>query len=382
MRRIAVVTTSRADFGIYRSTLRRMVQDPRLELQLIVAAAHLLPSMGSTVDEIAAELEIAAQLDVLEQPMTRPGVSRSTARMLTGVSEVLGSLESDVLVVLGDRFEMHAAALAALPLGVPVAHIHGGELTTGAFDDALRHSITKLSHLHFVSTERYAARVRQLGEEPWRITVCGAPSLDDIVERADRGVDRLVALGLSLQPPPIVVSYHAPTLEEGPLADKVDALLAALERCEGPIVFTAPNADPGGDELRARIEAFVARRDDAVLIPSMGADAYPALMSGAAVLVGNSSAGMIEAASLGLAVVNIGDRQAGRVRPANVIDVGHERDEILGAIGRAVSPGFREGLATVANPYDAGGAAAQIIERLATVDLGISLLQKHFEDLP
>lgn len=386
MRRIAVVTSGRADFGIYTSVLRAIESAPDLELQIFATGMHLSPDFGLTVDSIIAEgFKVDERVESLLASDTPTAIAKATALGVMGFSDVFARNRPDILIVLGDRFEMYAAALAALPFKIPVAHLHGGEVTHGAIDEALRHSLTKLSHLHFTSTEDSARRVIQLGEEPWRVTVSGAPALDALDTAPLFEREALMArFGIDLAEPPLLVTFHPVTLRYEDTASHADELLAALEECGKPVVLTAPNADTNGRQVRARIEAFVARVPRARLVENLGQRGYFSMMRAASAMVGNSSSGIIEAASFGLPVVNIGDRQGGRFRGANVIDSGHGRAEILTAIRLALSPEFRARSRDTVNPYRAQGraAASLIVERLQTVSLDESLLLKRFHDLP
>jgi UDP-hydrolysing UDP-N-acetyl-D-glucosamine 2-epimerase len=383
MRTIGVVTTSRADWGIYRPLLQAIAAEPELSLKLVVAGMHLAPEFGLTVREIQAEgWAVAERVECLLSSDSPQGVAMSLGLAVMGYAQALARLAPDILVVLGDRFEMFAAAAAAAPLGIPLAHIHGGELTLGAIDDAQRHAITKLSHLHFTATPAYARRVMQMGEEPWRVTVCGAPSLDNLAALDLLDAPALEArLGLSLTPPPLLVTFHPVTLEPGQAKAQMTELLAALQDAGRPAVFTLPNADAGGRALARLVEDFAARHPWAALRDNLGSLVYFSLMRQAAAMVGNSSSGIIEAASLGLPVVNIGSRQAGRERAANVIDVECARGAISAGIARACQPGWKEALAGMANPYYQGGAAKLIVARLREAELGQGLTKKRFHDV-
>jgi UDP-hydrolysing UDP-N-acetyl-D-glucosamine 2-epimerase len=384
MRRIGVVTTSRADYGIYRPLLRGIMADPALELELIVSGMHLCPQFGLTVGEIEAEgLPIARRVETILPGDSPLDVASSLGLGVSRLAPVLAELRPDLLLVLGDRFEMFAAACAATPLKIPLAHLHGGELTQGAMDDALRHAMTKLSHLHFVSTRDYARRVIQMGEEPWRVTVCGALGLVNLeaIGLLDRAALE-ARLGLALSPAPLLVTFHPATLEQADPLSQADELLAALERVDRPLVFSLPNADAGGQALGRRFKEFVASRPRAVICHNLGTQAYFSLMACAAAMVGNSSSGIIEAPSFRLPVVNIGSRQDGRLRAANVIDAPCHRDQIARAITRACSPSFRENIRDLISPYFQPDPVGAILERLRTVDLGPGLINKRFNDLP
>jgi UDP-hydrolysing UDP-N-acetyl-D-glucosamine 2-epimerase len=383
LRTIGVVTAGRSDYGIYRSLLRVLASAPQIEQRLYVTGMHLAPEFGETVTMIEADgYPISERIETLLSSDSPEGVAKAMALGVLGFSQVFSRSRPDLLVVLGDRFDMYPAALAALPFRIPVAHIHGGEVTFGAIDDALRHSITKLSHLHFVATPDYARRVMQLGEEPWRVIVAGAPALDNVGRLVRLSATELERrFGISLQSPPLLVTFHPVTLECDQTAAQVADLLAALDEVRMPVVFTAPNADTAGRIVRAAVESYIAGRKDAWLVENFGQQAYFSMLPLAAAMVGNSSSGIIEAGSFGLPVVNIGNRQTGRVRGANVIDVAHGRGEIAGAIRHAISKEFRATYAGQPNPYGDGHAAEKIVEHLAAVELGSNLYTKRFHDL-
>jgi UDP-N-acetylglucosamine 2-epimerase (non-hydrolysing)/GDP/UDP-N,N'-diacetylbacillosamine 2-epimerase (hydrolysing) len=287
----------------------------------------------------------------------------------------------DILLVLGDRFEMHAAALAALPFKIPVAHIHGGELTLGAIDNACRHSITMLSHLHFTATEIYRQRVLQFGEEPWRVHCVGAPALDEALSGPSFTLRELAEkFDLPLEEPPILVTYHPVTLEYENTEWQIGQLLQALSVIDGTIVFTGTNADTRNTIIWNKIKAFVSERPQAHLVINFGPDYYFSMLKQSRLMVGNSSSGLIEAPSFALPVVNIGSRQDGRVRAQNVIDVGYSKGEIIAGIGKALSEEFEGSLKGIKNPYDAGGAAVKILNCLKSVLLDQKLIFKQFVD--
>lgn len=383
MRTIGIVTVARSDYGIYLPILRRIQADPELRLHLIVSGMHLSPEFGLTVKAIESDgFKIDERLEMLLSSDSPEGIAKSIGLGVISFAQAYGRFRPDILVILGDSFEIYAAALAALPFKIPVAHIHGGEITFGAIDDALRHSMTKLSHLHFVSTKEYGRRVEQLGEEPWRITVSGAPSLDNIQAIRLLPLEELETLyGLQLRPPPLLVTFHPATLEYEQADWQVCELLAALDETRIPVVFTLPNADTGSRLIMHRIEEFIQAHPLTQKVENLGTQGYFSMMAVAVAMVGNSSSGIIEAPSFGLPVVNIGTRQAGRVKAANVIDVGYERTDILAGLRQALRPEFRAGLRQLTNPYGCGQASDIIVERLKSVLLDERLLMKRFHDL-
>lgn len=382
MRNILIATVGRSDYGIYRQVMERIDASSKLDYQLIVSGAHLSKKGGHTIDEIRADgRRVAAEVPL---PETSSGQAQMAAAMgvaISGTADYLASERPDVLLVVGDRFEMFAIAAATVPFNIPIAHIHGGELSFGAIDDVFRHAITKMSHLHFAATRDYRARIIRMGEEPWRVTVSGAPALDNVrlADLPDRATLEQ-RFGIPLERAPILVTFHPVTRRLGEAEREVLALLEALRRFDTPIVFTAPNADAGGAFIRVRIEEFCQERSNSFLVESFGALNYLAMLREASALVGNSSSGLIEAPSFMLPTVNIGDRQQGRTRASNVIDVDTTVDEILRGIRTALDPRFRQTLVGLVNPYGDGHAAERIVRILEGTELSDKLVAKKFYD--
>ena len=300
-----------------------------------------------------------------------------------GFAQAFARFCPDLLVVLGDRFEMHAAVVASLPFKIPVAHIHGGESTEGAIDEPIRHSITKMSHLHFPSMETYARRIIQMGEEPWRVVVTGSMSLDNLsalpmLDRRELS-DRW---GLEWNGPTLLVTYHPVTLEHEGIEAQLRGLLWALDQVDCSLIFTYPNSDPQGRIIVEMVRQFSERHTRTKFVTNLGTQAYFSLMEQVEAMVGNSSSGIIEAGSFKLPVVNIGNRQRGRVHGPNVIDVSQSQEEILAGIRKAVSPEFRASLAKMANPYYGNGNAAEIIiDKLKETEIDERLLMKRFYEV-
>ncbi len=384
MRNITVVTVGRSDYGIYLPLLRKIQADPDLRLRLIVSGMHLSPEFGRTIKTIQEDdFEIIDQVEMLLSSDSPEGISKSMGLGSIGFAQSYARFRPDVLVVLGDRFEMHAAVLAALPFKIPVAHIHGGEVTQGAIDESLRHSITKLSHLHFVSTPEYAQRVIQLGEEPWRVFVSGAPGLDNLknLNLLNRDVLSSRYLLRIKDDPFLLVTYHPVTLEYEQTEWQFGELLAALDECDMPVIFTAPNADTGGRKINSMIMDFLEDHRSAQIVENFGTQAYFSIMAEASAMVGNSSSGIIEAASFHLPVVNIGTRQQGRVRGENVIDVKYGREHVVAGLRKTLTPNYRSKIMSFPNPYGSGNASEKIVEELKKVELDERLIIKKFYDL-
>jgi UDP-hydrolysing UDP-N-acetyl-D-glucosamine 2-epimerase len=384
MRAIGVVTVARSDYGHLLPVLQELERADDVELLVYLAGSHLEAPFGVRTGDLvkADRWPIAAEIPMGIGDDAPATIAAATGRGVVGFATEFARRRPDLLVVLGDRFEMLSAAVAALPFALPVAHLHGGEVTEGAIDEQIRHAITKLSHLHFVAAEPYAARVRQLGEDPERIHCFGAPGLDRLrslgsLPRAE--IDR--RLGLTLGRRTLLVTFHPETLALHDVPRQAEELTAALEKIEGDVVVTAPGADAGNRAISAAFERLAERRPLMRLTATLGDDVYTSLLREADVMVGNSSSGLIEAPSFGLPVVNVGDRQRGRLRAANVIDVGHDRQAIAEAIQRALDPAFRRSIAGQPNPYGDGDAAPRIAHVLRTVPLGPALTRKRFVDL-
>lgn len=384
MIRVAVVSVARSDYSILRPLMRRLERNPQFALDVIVTGTHLSPEFGNTVDEIEADgFTVTHRIEMLLSSDAPAGAVKSMGVGMIGFADVFASQAPDVLVVMGDRFEMLAATAAALPFRIPVAHIHGGELSEGAVDDAMRHAITKMSYLHFVSTEDHRRRVVQLGEDPQRVIVCGAPALDNLKDFQPLGKTELERrFRFELADGTLLVTFHPATLELDRTEDDTAALMAALDQARHPVIFTAPNADPAGRIIRAHVERYVATHPKAWFVENLGTEAYFSLLHHVAAMVGNSSSGIIEAASFKLPVVNVGNRQKRRHAGANVVHVPAEREAIRGAIATAASAAFREKLASLVNPYGDGTAAQKIVETMAAMEWSPKLCMKRFYDYP
>lgn len=382
-RRIAVVTGSRADYGLLSWLMKDIKADPALELVVIATGMHLSAHFGGTIAEIRAEGFEPVAVPCLEEGDDRLAMARSTAHAVAGLAEALATARPDVVVVLGDRFEILAAAQAALLLGLPLAHLHGGELTEGAVDESIRHAITKMASLHFAAAEPYARRIRQMGEPPDRVFAVGAPGVDAVRRLdplSDAQLDR--DLGLALAQPLFLVTYHPLTLRTSDEGPAVDALTHALDRFpDARIVVTGVNADAGHKVVAEKLAAWVAANSRrASLHASLGQRRYLSVMAKADCVIGNSSSGLIEAPAAGVPTVNIGDRQKGRLGAASVVDCGERADDIRAAIEKAIDPAFRRSFAGIRPPYGGGDVSGRILGVLKTVELS-ALARKSFHDL-
>jgi UDP-hydrolysing UDP-N-acetyl-D-glucosamine 2-epimerase len=364
--------------------LRAIQADPDLDLHLLVTGMHLSPEFGCTVKEIEAEgVRIGDWVEMLLSSDSPEGIAKSIGLGTIGFAQSFARIAPDILLLVGDRFELLALACAALPFRIPIAHVSGGDVTEGAMDNQVRHAISKMSHVHFAAMQAHADRLIQMGEEPWRVHLTGEPALDLIRQMRLMSRSELSeSLGMELKPPVLLVTFHPTTLGSVSALDEVDSLLSALSRVESATVFTYPNADTHGRIIIERIREFISSRPSARLFFNLGQLKYYSLLAQVDLMVGNSSSGIWEAPSFHLPVVNIGDRQRGRLRAGNVIDVASDAEAIHRAIREGLTPTFPASLAKLQNPYGDGQAAPRIIEALKQIEIGPALLQKRFIDLP
>lgn len=384
MKKICVFSGTRAEYGLLKSLMQLINQDSELQLQILVGGMHLSPEFGSTFREIEEDgFVIDEKVEMLLSSDSAVGLCKSTGLGLIGFGEALERLAPDMLVVLGDRFEAWAVCAAALFARIPIAHLHGGEATEGLIDEAIRHGITKMSHLHFVATEDYRRRVIQLGEQPEHVFNVGAPGVESIhkLNLLDRTALE-AELGFALGQQNALVTFHPVTLETATAENQFGQLLATLaDLPELHLIFTRANADTDGRVINKMIDDFVVQRpDSASVFSSLGQLRYLSAMQQVDVVLGNSSSGIIEAPSFGVPTVNIGARQHGRVRAASVIDCEPEKLAIRAALDKAMSKTFKKMAATVDNPYDGCDTALRIKECIKEVSLPDT--RKAFFDLP
>lgn len=383
MRRICVVTGTRAEFGLLQTLMKELQAAPDVQLQIVATGAHLVHAHGYTLREIEDHGFIVDEtVEMLMASDDPRAIGQSLGLGVIGLTGALSRLNPDIVVLLGDRYEALAAAQSAMILGIPIAHLHGGEKTEGAIDEAIRHAITKMAHLHFTATEEFRRRVIQLGEAPDRVFVVGATGLDNIaaLEPAPR-TELEDVLGISLDAPILLVTYHPVTLDASSKAD-FDAFLAVLAELNGMcIVFTGANADALGQEINAKVAAFCAERPKScVQVSSLGFRRYLSLMGLAVAVAGNSSSGIVEAPSVGVPTVNIGTRQQGRMRAPSVFDCAATTDDIRRALNQALSPDAQVLARECRSPYGTPGAGARIAERLRTIPLS-NIRLKCFHDI-
>ena len=369
-----MVTSSRADYAHLRWLLHDLAKAPDVALEVIALGPHLSPAFGHTGKEITAAR--VTTVECLLDSDTDLGMAKTIGIAVLGIADVLARVRPDILLIIADRYEMVAPAMAALALRIPIAHVEGGEITVGAIDDAVRNALTKLSHLHFACTRRAAERIVEMREESWRITFSGSLSLDHLCrEKLLSKTEVEKKLETNLTPETLLCIFHPVTLMSNTIRE-ADEVLAGLESVREPLIFVYPNADAGSRELIVRAERVAKRRGWHLLI-NLEHRTYLSLLKNVGAMVGNSSSGIIESTSLEVPAVNIGIRQLGREHAANVIDVPAERVAIQRAVRRALSPTFRQSIRGIKNPYGDGRASETISRVLTNAPLGEKLLFKH-----
>jgi UDP-N-acetylglucosamine 2-epimerase (non-hydrolysing)/GDP/UDP-N,N'-diacetylbacillosamine 2-epimerase (hydrolysing) len=376
-RKIAVVTTSRADYSHLYWPLRELAAHSEVELGVIALGPHLSPEFGYTMAEIEREgFPIKARIECLLSSDTDTGMAKTIGVAILSLADTLSSWRPDLMLLIADRYEMMAPANVALALRIPIAHIEGGEVSQGAIDDQVRNALTKLAHIHFTSTETARRRVISMGEEPWRVHHAGAPSLDHL--RRSKLIDRTALekrLKLKLASPCILAAWHPVTILRDTNTE-ADALFAALAEAPGQLLFVYPNTDAGSHALIERTRALATIRPNTHIFVNLDAVTYWSLLGQVDAMIGNSSSGIMEAGSCALPVVNVGMRQQGRERAGNIIDAPADTSAITAALKRALAPAFREKLRGMANPYGNGTAATTIAKVLSTVTLDTLLIKQ------
>lgn len=382
-RKIAVVTSSRAEYGHLYWLLRDLANDAAFDSKLLVMGAHLSPEFGTTVHEIRGDgFAIEAEIECLLSSDSDLGMAKTIGLATLGCADALARIRPDILLLIADRYEMLAPASVALALRIPIAHIEGGEVSQGAIDDAVRNALTKLSHIHFACTQKARRRVIAMGEEDWRVHFTGSPGLDALRRRPLMPREDLEAkLGCALAERPVVVAYHPVTLLEDTTAE-FEHLLAALNCFSQPLIFVYPNADAGSRLLVARSRKFAEARGNSRVFINLDHHTFLSLLAQAAAMVGNSSSGIMESTSLDLPAVNIGIRQKGREHADNILDASADAEDIARKMRIALSPEFAEQVQGMPNPYGDGCASQRILKVLNEVQLRPSLLMKAPVEVP
>jgi len=382
-RKICVVTGTRAEYGLLFWLMKEIENDTDLELQIIVTGMHLSPEFGLTYKEIEKDFSVNKKIEMLLSSDTSIGISKSMGLAQISFAETYEELDPDILVVLGDRYEIFSAVSAAMIARIPIVHLHGGEITEGAFDESIRHSITKMSHLHFTATEEYKNRVIQLGEQPSRVFNVGGMGIENIKrlkllskEEFEESID------FKLNRKNILVTFHPVTLENSTAKDQFQELLDAIDELQDTnIIFTKANSDTDGRVINHMIDEYVSKNSSkSVAFTSLGQLRYLSALQYVVCVVGNSSSGLLEASSFKIGTINIGDRQKGRIKADSVIDCTPDKPDITKAFEKLYSHEFKEILKTVKNPYGDGCASEKIIREIKKVDLN-TILKKSFYDI-
>lgn len=379
--KIAVFTGTRAEYGLLYWLMKDIQADPTLQLQLLVSGTHLSPEFGSTWQQIVDDgFTIDEKIEILLSSDSAVGVAKSVGLGVLGFADALNRLRPHYLIILGDRFEALAAAQTAMFLRIPVVHLHGGEITEGAYDDAIRHAITKLSYLHGVATEASRRRVIQLGEDPARVVNVGAVGLDHLQRGSFLTRSQLAdSLNFPLRQPYFLVTYHPATLANEPAEESIATLLSALDEFpEYQLIFSYPNADDGGRKIIAQLEAYAQKAPERVLaIPSLGQQRYLSAVKYASAVIGNSSSGIIEVPAFNIPTVNIGERQQGRQAASSVLHCAVSRENIIQTIHAAIAFADKNKDGMVVNPYGQGNASSHILTMIKSAQPGC---QKKFYD--
>ncbi len=382
-RKICVVTGTRAEYGLLYWLMKEIQKDDDLELQLIVTGMHLSPEFGLTYKTIQKEFKIDKKIEMLLSSDTSVGINKSMGLAQISFADAYDKLKPDILVVLGDRYEIFSAVSSAMIARIPIAHLHGGETTEGAFDESIRHSITKMSHLHFTATDEYKNRVIHLGEHPSRVFNVGGMGIENIKRLkllSKKEFEK--SINFKLNKKNILVTFHPVTLETKTASKQFQNLLKAIDTLKDTnIIFTKANSDTDGRVINQMIDDYVAKNQDkSISFTSMGQLRYLSALQFMDAVVGNSSSGLAEAPSFKIATINIGDRQKGRIKAKSVIDTKTSKKEIIKAFDKVYSDEFQTSLKKVKNPYGDGCASKEIITVLKNVDLK-DILKKSFYDI-
>ena len=383
MRKICVVTSTRAEYGLLYWLLKEIEADSELELQLIVTGMHLSPEFGLTYKEIEKEFKIDKKIEIVGSSHSKLDICTEIARVYEKFTPAFSELKPDILVLLGDRYEIFGVAGVASIMQIPIAHIHGGETTQGAFDEAFRHSITKMSHIHFAATREYASRIIQLGEEPGRVFNVGGPGIENIKKLNLLNKDEFEkSINFKLTKKNILITFHPVTLENGSAKEQFSELLKAIDELKDTnFIFTKANSDIDGDVINKMIDEYISKNSQkAVTFASLGQLRYLSAIKFVDIVLGNSSSGLSEVPSFKKATINIGDRQKGRAKASSVIDVRPVKEEILAAIKKVYSKEFEQVLKDTTNPYDGGNSSKKMLKILKEIKLD-GILKKKFYDI-
>jgi GDP/UDP-N,N'-diacetylbacillosamine 2-epimerase (hydrolysing) len=378
MRRIAVVTGTRAEYGLLKNTIQKISVDPELKLQLIVTGTHLSTEYGYTIEEIYKDgFEIKDEIDILLESNNKQGVAKSMGLAMMGISQAFNRLKPDMLLILGDRYEIFASAATAMAMNIPIAHISGGEITEGAMDEQIRHSITKMAHIHFPGAGVYAENIIKMGEEEWRVFNVGDPGIENIKNMNFLTKEEIQQdLGVEVDKETVLVTFHPVTLEIEQLPYQIENLIHALEKTNKKLVITFPNSDNGGRYIINELKKFKTNNDKVYLYENLGVRRYLSVLRLCGAVIGNSSSAIVEAPLLKIPVVNIGNRQKGRLMAGNIIQSDYSSEEIVKAINLAMSDEFAQRARRIKSLYGEGNTSNEIVNIIKKIDIDEKLVKK------
>ncbi|SHK17353.1 GDP/UDP-N,N'-diacetylbacillosamine 2-epimerase (hydrolysing) [Clostridium cavendishii DSM 21758] len=378
MRKIAVITGNRAEYGVLKNIIKKIDNDNELELELIVTGAHLSDKYGKTVNEILNDgFKISYSIPILMDSNNETSIAKEMGLLMIQLSQVLEKLKPDIILILGDRYEIFAVATTAMVMNIPIAHISGGEITEGAMDEQIRHAITKMAHIHFPGAECYAENIKNMGEEKFRIFNVGDPGIENIkLTKLLTKEEMFNDLGVNVDEDTLLVAYHPVTLELNDLEKQINNLISALDRINKKMIITYPNADCGGKIIIDKLEDFKKHNSNVYLYKNLGSLKFLSAMNLCGVIVGNSSSALVEAPFLKKPVVNIGNRQKGRLMADNIICCDYEIDNMEMAINRAMSKEFKDYVKNINSLYGEGNTSSEIVKVLKEIDLCDNFLKK------
>lgn len=378
MRKIGVVTGTRSEYGLLKNTLKQIEKSDKLQLKLIVTGAHLSEKFGYTLSEVLEDgFKIDAQIPIIMDRGKKSDMAKEMALLIGNLSETFNLLKPDILLILGDRYEIFAAATTAMMMNIPIAHISGGEITEGAIDEQIRHAITKMAHIHFPGAKIYKKNIINMGEESWRIFNVGDPGIENIKRINFLSKEELIKeLDVEIDKDTLLVTYHPVTLEMDELPKQIENLIEALNTMNKKMIITYPNADNGGDYIIKQLKQFAKRNSNVNLFENLGVVRYLSVMNLCGAVVGNSSSSLIEAPYLKKPVVNIGNRQKGRLMAENIINCSNEYEDILRAIEQSLSNEFKEKVKSTISLYGEGNTSKEIVRTLENIKINGKLLKK------
>lgn len=379
MRKILIVTGTRSEYGLLYWTMKEIQNDSELELQLVVTGNHLVEEYGYTVEQIRKDgFKIDEEIDMIINSEKKSSIAKSMGIEMIQMAQCFDRLKPDILLVLGDRYETFVASTCAMMMNIPIAHMNGGESTEGAVDEQIRHAITKMAHIHFSGAEYYKERIIKMGEEPWRVHNVGQAGIENIkrlnlLEKEELEKELNVCFDKSI----FLITYHPVTLDLENIEKQIDNLLDAIKEFDAKYIFTYPNADFGSKIIIDKVNNFVRDNENAYLYYTLGQKRYLSLLKYADIMIGNSSSGIIEAPSFKLPVINIGDRQKGRLKSNNIVNTGYNKEEIIESINKVLyDKDFRGNLNNIRNVYGNGNVSKQIIDILKYTNFDKNLLSK------